>query len=210
MSVLNKILEHKIVAIIRGAEPGDVIKIINALYDGGIRVLEITMNSPDALSVIEKINKEAGNKLLIGAGTVLDAKTAKDAIAAGAKFIISPSFDPDTIDTTKKYGAVSIPGAFTATEILAAYKAGGDIIKIFPASVGVQYIKDIRGPLPHIPLMPTGGINLENIGSYFKAGAVAAGIGSALVDTSRPITKDYLQDLKNKAEKFVEAVADFK
>ena len=167
MSVLNKILEHKIVAIIRGAEPGDVIKIINALYDGGIRVLEITMNSQDALSVIERINKEAGNKLLIGAGTVLDAKTAKDAIAAGAKFIISPSFDPDTIDTTKKYGAVSIPGAFTATEILAAYKAGGDIIKIFPASVGVQYIKDIRGPLPHIPLMPTGGIHLENIGSYF-------------------------------------------
>lgn len=210
MPVLNKILEHKIVAIIRGAEPGDVIKIINALYDGGIRVLEITMNSQDALSVIERINKEAGNKLLIGAGTVLDAKTAKDAIAAGAKFIISPSFDPDTIDTTKKYGAVSIPGAFTATEILAAYKAGGDIIKIFPASVGVQYIKDIRGPLPHIPLMPTGGIHLENIGSYFKAGAVAAGIGSALVDTSKQITKDYLQDLKNKAEKFVEAVADFK
>lgn len=210
MPVLNKILEHKIVAIIRGAEPGDVIKIINALYDGGIRVLEITMNSQDALSVIERINKEAGNKLLIGAGTVLDAKTAKDAIAAGAKFIISPSFDPDTIDTTKKYGAVSIPGAFTATEILAAYKAGGDIIKIFPASVGVQYIKDIRGPLPHIPLMPTGGIHLENIGSYFKAGAVAAGIGSALVDTSKQITKDYLQDLKNKAEKFVGAVAGFK
>ena len=210
MSVLNKILEHKIVAIIRGAEPGDVIKIINALYDGGIRVLEITMNSPDALSVIEKINKEAGNKLLIGAGTVLDAKTAKDAIAAGAKFIISPSFDPDTIITTKKYGAVSIPGAFTATEILAAYKAGGDIIKIFPASVGVQYIKDIRGPLPHIPLMPTGGIHLENIAAYFNAGVVAAGIGSALVDTSKQITKDYLQDLKNKAEKFVGAVAGFK
>ena len=210
MSVLNKILEHKIVAIIRGAEPGDVIKIINALYDGGIRVLEITMNSPDALSVIEKINKEAGNKLLIGAGTVLDAKTAKDAIAAGAKFIISPSFDPDTIDTTKKCGAVSIPGAFTATEILAAYKAGGDIIKIFPASVGVQYIKDIRGPLPHIRLMPTGGIHLENIAAYFNAGVVAAGIGSALVDTSKQITKDYLQDLKNKAEKFVGAVAGFK
>jgi 2-dehydro-3-deoxyphosphogluconate aldolase / (4S)-4-hydroxy-2-oxoglutarate aldolase len=206
MPVLNKIAENKIVAIIRGAEPSDVKKIVTALLDGGIRVLEITLNSPGALTVIEELSEQADQRLLIGAGTVLDAAAAADAIAAGAKFIISPFFDPAIVAATKRFGAVSIPGAFTATEIFAAFKNGGDIIKVFPASVGSQYIRDIRGPFPHIPLMPTGGINLQNIQQYLQAGAVAVGIGSALVDTSQKITADYLHELKNKAAKYVEAV----
>jgi 2-dehydro-3-deoxyphosphogluconate aldolase/(4S)-4-hydroxy-2-oxoglutarate aldolase len=185
MSVLNKILENKIVAI--------------------IRVLEITLNSPGALTIIEELSKHADPGLVIGAGTVLDAAAANDAISAGAKFIISPSFDPAIIAATKKARAISIPGAFTATEIFAAYKGGGDIIKVFPASVGSQYIRDLRGPFPQIPLMPTGGVNLQNIQEYLRAGAVAVGIGSALVDTKQKVTVEYLNELKNKAAEYVKA-----
>lgn len=206
MSVLNQILENKIVAIIRGADPSDVKRIVNALSEGGIRILEVTLNSPSALLVIEELSKQADKKILIGAGTVLDQSAAKDAVSAGAKFIISPSFDPAIIETTKKLEAVSIPGAFTPTEILAAFKAGGDIIKVFPASGGSQYIKDIRGPLSFIPLMPTGGIHLQNIREFFDAGAMAVGIGSALVNTKQKITDEYLQQLKSLAMKYVQAV----
>lgn len=207
VSTLSQILETKIVAIIRGAKPGDTSKIAEALFAGGIKALEITINSPKALAVIEGMTDQMGDQLLIGAGTVLDAETARAAITAGAKFIISPTVDVDTIKMAKRYGVVSIPGAYTPTEILTAYQNGGDIIKVFPASSGVQYIKDIRGPLGHIPLMPTGGVSLENIAEFQKAGAVAFGIGSALVDTKKEITGEYLQNLEVTARKYVQAVA---
>ena len=209
MTTLSQILESKIVAIIRGADPDDVLKIINALFDGGIRVFEITLNSPKALSVIEEAAGEVGDKMLVGAGTVMDAETARAALLAGAKFIISPSLNIETIEMTKRYGAVSIPGAFTPTEIVTAYASGADVIKVFPASIGIQYFKDLRGPLSHIPLMPTGGINLENIIEFQKAGAVAFGIGSALVDTKHEATNEYLQQLTDKARKFVKAVSNY-
>ncbi len=206
MSTLSQILEGKIVAIIRGAKPDDVLKIVNALFEGGVGIIEITLNSPNALAVIKELAREVGDKILIGAGTVLDAETARAALLAGAKFIISPSLNVEIIKMTKSYGAVSIPGAFTPTEIVTAYTNGADIIKVFPASIGVQYFKDLRGPLPQIPLMPTGGINLENINEFQKTGAVAFGIGSALVDTKHEITKEYLQQLTLKAHKYVETV----
>jgi 2-dehydro-3-deoxyphosphogluconate aldolase/(4S)-4-hydroxy-2-oxoglutarate aldolase len=208
MSTLSKILEHKIIAIIRGANPDDVLKIANALHEGGIRILEITFNSPHALTVVNELSNQMGKELSIGMGTVLNAATARDAIAAGAKFIISPSLDIETIRATKKQGAVSIPGAFTATEILAAYNQGGDIIKVFPASVGTNYIRDLHGPFPYIPLMPTGGINLQNIREYLHTGAVAVGIGSSLVDSKQEVSEDYLKQLKDRAYKFVQIVAD--
>ncbi len=208
MTTLSQILENKIVAIIRGANPDDVLKIINALFEGGIMVLEITLNSPKALAVIEEAATKVGNKMLVGAGTVMDAESARAALLAGAKFIISPSLNIETIKMTKRYGAVSIPGAFTPTEIVTAYANGADIIKVFPASPGVQYFKELMGPLSHIPLMPTGGINLENINEFQKAGAVAFGIGSALIDTKRKVTEEYLQQLTDKARKFVQAVSN--
>ena len=207
MTTLSQILETKIVAIIRGANPGDVLKIAKALSAGGVKALEITINSPKALSVIEEVADQMGQQVLVGAGTVLDAETARAAITAGAKFIISPTVDVKTIKMARRYGIVSIPGAYTPTEILTAYENGGDIIKVFPASIGAQYIKDIRGPLGHIPLMPTGGVNLENIGDFQKAGAVAFGIASALVDTKKEITEAYLQQLTDTAGKFIQAVA---
>ena len=206
MDTLSQILEHKIVAIIRGADPNDVLRIAEALHEGGIKILEVTFNSPNALAVIKELSSKMENDLLLGMGTVLDGATAKQAIEAGAKFIISPSFNPETIKTTKELGAVSIPGAFTPTEIINAYSSGGDIIKVFPASANINYIKEIRAPLPHVPLMPTGGITLENIKEFQKAGAVAFGIGTALVNTKEKITGKYLRKITENAKELVRLI----
>ncbi len=206
MTVLSQLLQHKIIAIIRGAQPADVSAIVQALYDGGIRAVEITLNSPNALQVITEVFNQQKDKMLVGAGTVLDASSAAEAINAGAQFIISPSVDIKTIELTKQKGKVSIPGAYTATEIVTAYKAGADLIKVFPAS-NPQYIKDLMGPLSHIPMVPTGGISLDNIRDFKKAGGVAFGIGSSLVDTKQAITKTYLEQLTLRARQFVQAVS---
>lgn len=206
MNTLSQLLQHKIIAIIRGAQPADVLSIVQALYDGGVRAVEITLNSKDALQLINEISESLQDKMLVGAGTVLDEASAIKAIEAGAQFIISPSVDIETIKVTKQKGKVSIPGAFTATEIVTAYKAGADLIKVFPAS-NPQYIKDLMGPLSHIPMVPTGGINLNNIKDFKKAGGVAFGIGSSLVDTKQTITKPYLEQLTATAKQFVQAVS---
>ncbi len=203
---LAHILQHKIIAIIRGADPHDVIPIVEALYAGGIRTLEITLNSSNALGLISEITSSWQDRILVGAGTVLDAASANAAIDAGARFIISPIVDLPTIRATKERGAISIPGAFTATEIVQAYVNGGDLIKVFPASVGPAYFKDLRGPLPHIPLMPTGGVQLDNIRAFHQAGAAAFGIGSALVDPKEKITDSSLLLLTSKAAGFVKAL----
>ncbi len=206
MTTLSQILQYRIIAIIRGAQPANVLGIVEALIEGGIKAVEITLNSHDALAVIKNVSENFKDKILVGAGTVLDPQSARVAIAAGAQFIIAPAVDQETINVTKLLGKVSIPGAFTATEIVTAFKAGGDIIKLFPAS-NVQYLKDLRGPLSHIPLMPTGGVHLENITDFQKAGAVAFGIGSALVDGKQEVTKEYLKQISYKAAKFVEAIS---
>ncbi|MEP6748791.1 MAG: bifunctional 4-hydroxy-2-oxoglutarate aldolase/2-dehydro-3-deoxy-phosphogluconate aldolase [Bacteroidota bacterium] len=205
MTVLSLLTKHKIVAIIRGAQPADVLKIVHALQAGGIYAVEITLNSAYALQVIKDIAGAVKDTMLVGAGTVLNASSALAAIDAGAQFIISPSFDKETINVTKAQGIVSIPGAYTATEILQAYEAGADIVKVFPAS-SPQYISDIRGPLSHIPLMPTGGVNISNIKAFHNAGAVAFGIGSALVDSKETVNKDYLAQLTANAAEFVKAI----
>lgn len=206
INTLSSILDNKIVAIIRGANPKDILKIAKALHEGGVKILEITMNSPKALSVIEELSDELRDQVVIGAGTVLDPETARAAILAGAKFILSPTVNIEMIKLAKRYGVVSIPGAFTPTEILTAYENGGDIIKVFPGTLGSGFIKDIRGPLPQIPLLPTGGIDLSNIQDYMKAGAVGCGIGSALVNTKHEVTDEYLVQLTEKATQFSSAV----
>jgi 2-dehydro-3-deoxyphosphogluconate aldolase/(4S)-4-hydroxy-2-oxoglutarate aldolase len=164
------------------------------------------LNSADALFVINRLSKEFKDKMLIGAGTVLNAEMANEAIDAGARFIISPIVDEGTILTTRKRGSVSIPGAYTPTEIYKAYAMGGEIIKVFPASSNANYIKEIRAPLSQIPLMPTGGITLQNIQEFKKAGAVAFGIGSSLVDAKHAITKEYLQTITETARQFIHLV----
>lgn len=204
MPILSQIKHNKIVAILRGAAPDAVPEIAGALYEGGIRCLEITLNSMDALLVIERIAALMEGRMLVGAGTVLDAASAGDAISAGAKFIISPILDVETIQKTKQLGAVSIPGAFTPTEIFKAYSSGGDIIKVFPGTSGPGFIKEIGAPLPFIPLMPTGGVTLQNIQEFLKAGAVAFGIGKSLVDTTQKITETYLHQIVTNAQAFMQ------
>jgi len=205
MSALSQILEHKIVAILRGMPPKDTMEIAQALYNGGLRILEITLNSDDALTLIEQLSHEFKNKMLIGAGTVLNVKDAENAIDAGATFLISPSLDLSVIKTAKDAGVVSIPGAFTPTEILSAYNNGADIIKVFP-TLSAEYIKNILAPLNHIPVMPTGGIDLDNIKTFITTGAVAFGIGSALVAKQTIIDEAYLQSLTAKAKAFQQSV----
>lgn len=201
LTALEHILQHKIVAIIRGKSFSDISSVVNALYSGGITTVEITLNSEKALDGIAQVSHQFQNKMLVGAGTVLTTADAKNAIAAGASFIISPSLNAAVIKATKKSGAVSIPGAFTATEMVAANNFGADIIKIFPC-LNAAYVKDILAPLNHLKVMPTGGINAGNIQTYAATGAVAFGVGSALVNNAI-VNDDYLQQLTNKAAELI-------
>ncbi|HUB60558.1 MAG TPA: bifunctional 4-hydroxy-2-oxoglutarate aldolase/2-dehydro-3-deoxy-phosphogluconate aldolase [Puia sp.] len=206
MTALEQILRYRIVAILRGCAPERVMDIVTTLAEGGVRLLEITLNSPGALDLIRQIAGTMGDRLLVGAGTVLTPAEAELAIDAGARFILSPSLDMDTIEVTKALGAVSVPGAFTATEILTAWRNGADIVKVFPASVGASYLRDLRGPLPQIRLMPTGGVNLNNIREFRAAGAVAYGIGSALVPAGQETTTEALQALKQRAVDYITTI----
>ncbi len=207
MELIRQIQENAIVAVIRGAKPENILDIAKTLSAGGVKTLEITVETPKVLTLIEQVSEALPGDVIVGAGTVLDAETARAAIMSGAKFIFSPTVDPETIRLTKRYGVVSIPGALTPTEILTAYEHGGDIIKVFPANAfGPRYLKDVHGPLPHIPLMPTGGVSVENVGEYIKHGAVAAGVGSTLVNTKVPIDEAYLTKLTETAAQFVNEV----
>nr|WP_325870191.1 bifunctional 4-hydroxy-2-oxoglutarate aldolase/2-dehydro-3-deoxy-phosphogluconate aldolase [Mammaliicoccus sciuri] len=199
--------ETKLIAILRNANSNDILPIVETLYKAGIRAIEVTMNSPKALESIELISNEMKGKVVVGAGTVLDAESARLAILSGATFILSPTVDKDTIRMSKKYCAVSIPGALTPTEILEAYEYGGDIIKVFPTtSLGPEYIKDLQGPLPHIPLLPTGGVSIDNVTDFIEAGAVGVGLGSALVNTKVETNKAYFEELEQKAQAFYNKV----
>ena len=205
MTALSQITEHKIVAILRGMPPAEIINIANALYNGGVRLLEITLNSENALPAIEQLNYEFKNKMLIGAGTVIDENDAANAIAAGAVFLISPSLDVNVIKAAKNANVVSIPGAFTPTEIMIAHKNGADIVKVFPC-LNADYVKNILAPLNFVKLMPTGGIDASNIKQYAKSGAVAFGIGSALINNKTIIDEAYLESITAKAKQLVAAL----
>ncbi|OLO42475.1 2-dehydro-3-deoxyphosphogluconate aldolase [Alkalihalophilus pseudofirmus] len=206
MSYLEMIKENGVVAIIRGADPKNILQIANALQEGGVKTLEITVETPKVMSLIEAVRNDFP-ELIVGAGTVLDPETARAAILSGSQFIFSPTVNEETIRLTKRYGVISIPGALTPTEILTAYENGADMIKVFPANIfGPGYLRDVHGPLPHIPLMPTGGVDLHNVADYIQKGAVAVGLGSALVNTKKEINDEYLQELTKKSAAFVEEV----
>lgn len=205
MTPLSQILQHKIVAILRGMNPKDVVNIAAALHEGGIKIIEVTLNSDEALPLIEILSSAFENRMLVGAGTVLTVKDARNAIAAGASFLISPALDLDVIKIAKDNSLISIPGAYTPTEVFTAWKNGADIVKIFPAP-GPDYIKNILAPLNQIPIMPTGGVDIRNIGAYKNAGASAYGIGSSLVNNKEEVNELYLQNLIAKAKQFVAAI----
>ncbi|WP_026582637.1 bifunctional 4-hydroxy-2-oxoglutarate aldolase/2-dehydro-3-deoxy-phosphogluconate aldolase [Bacillus sp. J33] len=202
MQAVDFIKENVVVAVIREATLENIVPIANALNEGGVKVLEITAETPGVMAMIEKVRMEMGDKVLVGAGTVLDPETARAAIMAGSQFIVSPSLNTETIKMAKRYGTASIPGALTPTEILTAYEHGADMIKVFPVNAfGPGYIKNIHGPFPHVPLMVTGGINAANIKEYIGGGALAVGIGGNLVNPkSLNSDEDYLMLTKKALE----------
>lgn len=207
MNVVDFIKKHPIVAVIRNATPEKIIPIASALSKGGVKVLEVTAETPKVMQMIEKVTVELGDQVLVGAGTVLDPETAKAAIAAGSKFIVSPTLNVETIKMTKRYGVISIPGALTPTEMLTAYEHGADIIKVFPVNAfGPDYIKNIHGPLPQIPLMVTGGINLDNVHSYLGSGALAVGVGSNLVNPKSIKSQEDYQVLTKNALEYTQKI----
>src|SRR5436190_15515352 len=181
-----------VVAVIRLQDPHALHGVVQALAEGGVRALEVTMTVPRAIELIAELAPTLPEGFLLGAGTVLDGGTARRAIIAGAQFIVSPVFRPDVISAGHEHDVPVMPGCFTATEILTAWEAGADIVKVFPATaVGPTYLKDIHGPLPQVKLMPTGGVSIDNVGEWLKAGAVAVGVGSALVDTKAIAAKQF-------------------
>lgn len=181
--ILSVIEKYKAVAVVRLPEPDMVEPVLEALYEGGIRVAEITMTVPNAISLIKKAVAKSPDDFLMGVGSVTNAEMTEKAVNAGAKYVVSPIMKKEIIDKANELGVPVMPGAFTPTEIQQAWEWGADIIKIFPADiVGMNFIKAVKAPLPHLKLMPTGGVTLTNGGEWIKAGACAIGIGSALLN----------------------------
>jgi 2-dehydro-3-deoxyphosphogluconate aldolase/(4S)-4-hydroxy-2-oxoglutarate aldolase len=206
-SIARRLEQLGIVAVIRLKDPGKVRAVADALAAGGVRALEVTMTVPRAVDLIGELASTMPDGFLLGAGTVIDPETARAVIDAGATFIVGPVFRPDVIAACHERGAPAIPGCFSPTEILAAHEAGADIVKVFPAAaLGPQYVRDVRAPLPEVKLMPTGGVTVDNAGDWIRAGAVAVGIGSALVDV-RAIDSGRFDAITSNAERLVANVA---
>lgn len=182
--VLHRIRSEGLIPVVRISSAEEALGAAEALRKGGASVVEITMSVPGALRVVEELRLRFGDEVVVGAGTVLDPETARSAILAGARFIVSPTLNRKLVLLCRRYDVAVIPGAMTPTEILSAWEAGGDMVKVFPVELlgGPSYIRAIRGPLPQIPLMPTGGVNLQNAAAYVEAGAAALGVGGELVD----------------------------
>jgi len=195
-----------VVAVIRLQDGSRLRAVVESLAEGGITALEVTMTVPRAIELIGEIAPTLPAGFVIGAGTVVDPETARAAVAAGARFIVGPVFRPAVIEAAHAAGAAAMPGCFSPTEVLAAWDAGADVVKVFPATaLGPGYFKDLRGPLPQVKLMPTGGVSLENAGEWIKAGAVAIGVGGALVDPKLVAAGQY-SAITERARRFIERV----
>ena len=200
---LGRILSSGVVAVIRMKDKAKLQKVIDAIQKGGVTCIEITMTVPNAVEIIRELSAAVSKDVTIGAGTVTDAKTAGEVIKAGAKFVVGPIADIEMINACRGQDVVVMPGCFTPTEIFSAWKAGADIIKVFPAtSLGPKYFKDLAGPFPDIRLMPTGGVTIDNVGEWVKAGAVAVGIGSDLLD-KKAIEDGRYEVLTDRAQRMV-------
>ncbi len=206
--ILSFITEIGIVPVVRTSSAESAIKAIDAIYRGGIRAAEITMTVPGALRALEKVADQFGDKLVLGAGTVLDTETARACMLAGAEFLVAPGLKLSVIEMAKRYSKVICPGALTPTEVLTAWEAGADIVKIFPCGNlgGPKYIKALRGPFPHIEMIPTGGVNLETAGEFLKAGACAVAVGGELVDT-KSIREGRYDVIEERARQYLAVIA---
>lgn len=203
---IDRLLASGIAAVVRAPSGDALVDVAEALSAGGIDVVEITFTIPRALSVLEQVADRLGDRVLLGAGTVLDAETARSAMLAGAEFVVSPVVRHDVIRVCRRYDKLVIPGALTPTEVLDAHEAGGDVIKVFPSDVsGPRYLKALRGPLPQVRLMPTGGVDLTTASEFLKAGACALGIGGALVSADAVARRDFV-GIESLARQYVEIV----
>lgn len=205
--VLSRIREVGIVPVVRASSADEALQAIEAIKAGGIPILEITMTVPRAVNVIERVTASYGDEVIVGAGTVLDAETARSCILAGAQFVVSPALNLETISCCRRYSVAVMPGALTPTEVVQAWTAGADFVKVFPAGAmgGANYIKSLKAPLPQIELVPTGGVSLKTAADFIRAGASALGVGADLVDT-KALGEGRADLITERARQFVEIV----
>jgi 2-dehydro-3-deoxyphosphogluconate aldolase/(4S)-4-hydroxy-2-oxoglutarate aldolase len=202
----ERITNTGIVGIIRAPDGAQLVDVAQALLAGGVDVLEVTFTVPRAHKVLEQVADALGDKVLLGAGTVLDTETCRTAILAGAEFIVSPGTNVDVIQMCRRYSKPALPGALTPTEVISAWQAGADFVKIFPCDVlGPAHLKALRGPLPQVRMIPTGGVTLETAADFLKAGAAALGIGSSLVEPKAIANRDFGR-IESLARQYVEIV----
>ncbi|MFL6227202.1 MAG: bifunctional 2-keto-4-hydroxyglutarate aldolase/2-keto-3-deoxy-6-phosphogluconate aldolase [Pyrinomonadaceae bacterium] len=207
--VIRRIKETGIVPVVRAASADEALRAVEAIREGGISILEITLTVPGAVRVIEELSTRYGDEVLVGAGTVLDAETARACILAGAQFVVSPALDAATIACCRRYGVAVLPGALTPTEVLQAWTAGADFVKVFPAGAlgGASYLKALKAPLPQVELVPTGGVSLKSAADFIRAGASALGVGADLVDT-KALGEGRAQLITERARQFLEIVRE--
>jgi 2-dehydro-3-deoxyphosphogluconate aldolase/(4S)-4-hydroxy-2-oxoglutarate aldolase len=207
--IIQRIRDVGVVPVVRAGSADEARRAVDAIKEGGIPILEITMTVPGAVGIIEQVAKQYGAEALIGAGTVLDAETARVCILAGAQFIVSPSLNLETIGCCRRYGVPVMPGALTPTEVVTAWQAGADMVKVFPCGAvgGASYIKALKAPLPQIELVPTGGVSLTTAADFIKAGAAALGVGADLVDTNA-LRQGEDQVITSRARQFLQIVSE--
>jgi 2-dehydro-3-deoxyphosphogluconate aldolase/(4S)-4-hydroxy-2-oxoglutarate aldolase len=207
VEILHRLLCDGLIPVVRVASASEAVAVGAALQEGGVGVIEVTMSVPGALGVIRELAQRNPDGILIGAGTVLDPETGRAALLDGARFIVSPTLNLDLIRLCRRYGAVAVAGALTPTEILTAWEAGADLVKVFPVAQlgGPAYIRAVKAPLPQIPLVPTGGVDLGNVGDFIRAGAAALGVGGELVDR-KAIAAGEFSAIAQSARKFLDAI----
>ena len=207
--ILRQIAEIGLVPVVRAQSADEAMKVVDAIREGGVTVLEITMTVPGALGAMEQVSKRFGNDVLLGAGTVLDPETARACMLAGARFVVTPTLNPATIEICRRYSVPIMPGALTPTEVLAAWTAGADVVKVFPCGAlgGASYIKSLKAPLPQIEMIPTGGVSVKTAADFIKAGSMALGVGADLVDT-QAIRDGNARVVTEKAREYVRLVQE--
>jgi len=203
---LQSLMDSGIVAIVRADTSEGLLRVVAAIEKGGVRAIEVTMTTPKAIETIAAVTEKYQGDVLVGVGTVLDEATARMAILAGAKFVVAPNLNEEVVRMARRYSRIVMPGAFTPTEIVRAWEAGADVVKVFPtSSVGPDYIKDLKGPLPHISMLPTGGVTVDNAGAFIKAGACAVAVGGNLA-SAKAISEARYEEITQNAARFVAAV----
>ncbi len=205
---LQRVLDCGIVAVVRSPDSQQLVEACAALADGGVTVVEITLTVPDAFDVLRQVRRALGGRVLLGAGTILDAETGRAALLAGAEYLVAPTLNLDVIALCRRYGKLAMPGCFTPTEILTAWQAGADVVKVFPADVlGPAFFKAVRAPLPQVRLMPTGGVDLTTAAEFLKAGACCLGVGGQLVEPKAVAARDFGR-IRDLARQYAQIVRD--